>query len=349
MVLSYYLYKYPYKLLWYLREFLFGNNEIAFYCADPLDYEMFIPIQKHLPTVQIIAKNKKTRNYLNAKAIPYKRMPYFPKAIIMARQQPYKFPVKKIIKFGFDHGLYQFKRWTSARNYNEFDVYFVSSDEQVKLALQHGIKSTFAVGYPKLDKAFNGEYNESSLHQLKKSLKIDPFKKTILFSSTWNVDGLSQVHKWIDRVDELRDEYNILTTVHTWTEKRIINKLKKKNGILFLDDYDITPYLMLADLLVGDYNSLIGEFCAFNKPIITFKVPESSRTIPEILSMLKRISIQVESFDELKNAIRISLMNPQEKSQERLNANKILFLKLDGQAGKRAAEKIIQTIKERDK
>lgn len=348
MVLSYYLYNYPYKLIWYLRELLFGNKEIAFYCADPLDYEMFLPIKKYLPEIQIIAKNRKTRRYLKSKNISYKRMPYFPKAVIMARQQPYKFPVNQIIKIGFDHGLYQFKKWTSARNYNDFDVYLVSSDEQVKLALQNGIKSTFAIGYPKLDKAFNGECDENYLFKISKSINIDSSKKTILFSSTWNVNGLSQVHKWIDRISELTNEYNVLASVHTWTEKKIIKKLKSIQGVIYLEEYDITPYLMISDLLVGDYNSLIGEFCALNKPIITFKVPESNRTIPEILLMLKQISIQVENFDELKDAIKKSLLNPYEKSTERMKANTILFLKLDGQAGKRAAEKILETINKKN-
>ena len=38
MVLSYYIYKYPYAFLWYLHG-LFRKKDIYFYCADPLDYE----------------------------------------------------------------------------------------------------------------------------------------------------------------------------------------------------------------------------------------------------------------------------------------------------------------------
>ena len=102
---------------------------------------------------------------------------------------------------------------------------------------------------------------------------------------------------------------------------------------------------MIADLLVGDYSSIIGEFCAFDKPIITFKVPDSDRTIPEIQQLLKNISIQVDNFEELKTAIIESLKNPDEKSEQRKEANKILFYKLDGQAGKRAADEIKRLLK----
>ncbi len=86
-------------------------------------------------------------------------MPSFPNIVIMARQTPYKFPVNKIVKIGFDHGLYQFKRWTSPKNYNGFDVYFVSSSDQVRIANSMGINTVKAIGYPKLDKAFNGTVN----------------------------------------------------------------------------------------------------------------------------------------------------------------------------------------------
>ncbi len=132
MVFSYYLYKYPYKIIWHIKNKFGSTINLAFYCADPLDYEMFLPIAKYLPDLTVIASNSKTKKYLFEKGINFVSMPAFPKVVIMARQTPYKFPVDKIIKFGFDHGLYQFKRWTSARNYNGFDVYFVSSTEQRK-------------------------------------------------------------------------------------------------------------------------------------------------------------------------------------------------------------------------
>ena len=274
------------------------------------------------------------------KNIKYKRLPSFPKAVVMGRQTPFKFPVDKIIKIGFDHGLYQFKRWTSARNYNDFDVYFVSSGEQVKTALSRGINSVKAIGYPKLDNAFNGVYNREFLEKLKAKKGIDQAKKTLIFTTTWNVAGLSAIEKWIDKIELLSVKYNILVTVHTWTMQLYVDKLRSSDKIIFLEDYDVTPYLMISDLLVGDYSSIIGEFCAFDKPIITFKVPDSDRTIPEIQKLLKNISAQVNNFDELKNAIAKSFENPVEKSKQRQEANEILFYELDGQAGQRAADEI---------
>jgi len=344
----YYIYKYPYKIFWHLINFIGKTKKIVFYCADPLDYEMFLPIKKHLPPVSIIAKNKKTREYLNSKGIEYLRMPVFPQTVIMARHSPYKFPVKNIAKVGFDHGLYQFKRWTSPKYYNGFDIYFVSSSEQVKTAKQLGIKTTKAIGYPKLDNAFNGTYNDAYLNNLKDKINLDPKKKTIIFTSTWDVDCLSALQRWIDKVASLTEKYNILITVHTWTSPQYIKKLKSIEGAIYLNEFDVTPYLMIADIFVGDFNSMIGEFCALDKPIITFKVPESKRAIPEVREMIKRISLQIDDFDEIHAAIEQSLINPNERSLERKKANEIIFYKLDGNAGKRAAEEIKNLLERRD-
>ncbi|MCW8849991.1 MAG: CDP-glycerol glycerophosphotransferase family protein, partial [Melioribacteraceae bacterium] len=336
-----YLYKYPFKLAWYTANLLRRNRQISFYCADPLDYDMFLPIMKYLPPdVSIIAKNSKTKEYLRQKNVPYINMPSFPNIVIMARQTPYKFPVNKIVKIGFDHGLYQFKRWTSPKNYNGFDVYFVSSSDQVRIANSMGINTVKAIGYPKLDKAFNGTVNAEQLLSFKNELGIDSNKGTLLFTTTWDVANLSVIEKWIDQLDKLSMKYNILVTVHTWTKDKYKQKLRLNKNIIFIEEMDATNYLMISDVLIGDYSSIIGEFCAFNKPIITFKVPDSDRTIPEIQSLLKNISIQINNFEELENAITFSFENPNDKAAERESANKILFYALDGQAGKRAAEEI---------
>ncbi len=339
MTLLDYLIPLFYNPLWYL----FKTDDIAFYAADPLDYEMFLPIQKHLNhAVVYVAKNKKTRQYFRKNNIPFKRYPAFPKMVIMGRHSAYKFPVKKIKKIGFDHGLYQFKRWTSVKLYNQFDLYFVSSAEQVKIARKMGITTVKAIGYPKLDQAFDGSISENDLTVLKKKLGINPKKATIIFSSTWDVAGLSALTRWIERVQELSGRYNILLTAHPWTKPALLQKLKQVKGAFFLDDNDITKYLMIADLFVGDYNSLIGEFCAFDKPLITFRVPESRRTVPEVMQMIRDISYQVNNFDEIPPAIKYSLQHPQEKSEARRAANKVLFYALDGKAGKRAADYINQ-------
>lgn len=330
-----------YSPLWHIAHHFGLTHKTAFYAADPLDYEMFLPIAKHLDfSCVIIAKNRKTRNYLKSKGIPYLYYPAFPELVIMGRHAANKFPVRAIKKVGFDHGLYQFKRWTKAKRYNLFDVYFVASEAQVKSSRERDIYTTKSIGYPKIDKAFNGEISQASLERLRKKMQLNPAKKTVIFTSTWDVADLSALKRWIYRVGELKNEYNILLTAHTWTRQKYIDYLKSIEGTHYLESFDITEWLMIADVFVGDYNSLIGEFCALDKPIITFRVPESDRTVPEVYKMIADISIQVDTFDELPLAIERCIQNPDEKQEARARANRTMFHALDGKAGLRAAKYI---------
>lgn len=336
-----------YKPAWYLSKIFIRTKRVGFYCADPLDYYMFQPIKKHLHIPIIyIAKNAKTRKFLEENKIPYKRFPAFPDVVIMARQTAYKFPVKRIIKIGFDHGLYQFKRWTSTKYYNLFDVYFVSSEHQAELARERGIKTTVAIGYPKLDQAFDGTYDQQRLAQIKEDMGLDPDKKTIIFTSTWDVAGLSALTRWVDHVHTLTDRYNLLLTAHTWTDKHLLDKLNNIEGAVYLDEIDVTKYLLIADVFVGDYNSMIGEFCALDKPIITFKTPDSDRSIPEVKQLLAKISVQVESFEEVEAAIERCLARPDEYVEARKYGNEIMHHNLNGRAGQRAADIIMKLFQE---
>jgi len=328
-----------YKPLWSILK-LFGlTSGVGFYCADPLDYEMFLPIKKNIDfPINFIAKNKKTRHFFKVNDIPYKRLPSFPDVVIMARQTAYKFPHKNIVKIGFDHGLYQFKRWTSTKYYNMFDVYFMSSENQVEIAKERGIRTAVAVGYPKLDQAFDGTYDEPALNKIKNDLNLDENKKTVIFTSTWNVDGLSALDRWVEKVGSLTDKYNILLTAHTWIEQKFIDIMKNTPGAVYLDEIDVTKYLLISDVFIGDYNSMIGEFCALNKPIITFRTPESSRSIPAVRELIASISIQIDRFDEVEEAIERCIANPDEFLEARKKANELIHYRLDGNAGMRAVD-----------
>ena len=327
-------------MLWKLIHLFTKNPGLMVYCADPLDYVVLKPVIDHLPGAIFIAKNGKTARYLKTQGIACRRMPSFPMAVIMCRHGAHKFPVQEIIKIGFRHGAYHFKSFAHTKYYNSFDRYFVTSKAEEKLAREHGITSAVAIGFPKLDPLFDGTFDEAKRNACKKLAKIDAQKKTILFTATWDKSGMSAIEKWIHRIHQLTAKYNVLVTVHPWMSKKYLQKLRSMEGIFFIENPDVLPYLLIADVMIGDTSSILAEFCVLDKPIITFKTKPGKRSDPELEQLIQRFSVRIEKFDELQSALESELERPDNKSMDRKMAAKIMFDDLTPGAGKKAAEQI---------
>ena len=333
MVFSYYLWKIPYSIIWEIKNLFEKTEDVVFYCADELDWIVFKNVYKHLHNVSIVSKNKKVQLDLQKLGIKSTLMPAFPKVVIMARHALHKFPYNKITKIGMRHGAYHFKKMISKDKYNAFDLFFFTSSKELEIAEKLGITSGAVGGFPKLDDAFNDSIHNSDMEELRKKIGINPNKPTILFSATWDRTGMSAIHKWIDQIDSLSDDYNILVTLHPF----IRNKYKFQK-CYFINDKNILPYLKLSDIIIGDTSSILAEACALNKLIITFRIDNAKRLSNEIKKLISEISIQIEDFSELKSTISNLLLNPHclRRSQEKWNT--IMFDKLDGKHARRMAK-----------
>jgi CDP-glycerol glycerophosphotransferase (TagB/SpsB family) len=157
---------------------------------------------------------------------------------------------------------------------------------------------------------------------------------------------MSAIHKWHDRISSLKDRYNLMVTVHAWMSERYRTELKNNHDLIFIDDYEILRYIMIADVCIGDTNSLLAEFCLLDKPIITFRVPTTARTMADITELIEKISVRIDHFEELAPAVEKILKNGDGLSPQRKEAVKITLGKPDGKAGMRAAEEIIKLLPE---
>jgi len=341
MVLSYYIIKPPYTLWWHLKRLLGKTEGVVLYCANTLDYEIFAPVQKYLKPLPVVTKDKKAQWALRAIGVESTRLPSFPDGVIMCRQAAYRFPAAGIKKIGLRHGAYHFKPFANPESYNLLDRFFMTSSTEVKQAQDAGIHCGVAIGYPKLDPAFDGSLNVNTLATFRRDLKLNPNKKTILFTATWDKSGLSAITQWASNLAPLIAHYNVLVTVHPWTAREYVDTIRKTPDVIYLGSRDIIPHIMLADVCIGDASSILAECCALDKPIITFKMPEGKRTVAHVHDMIRNFSLQITDASELNHAIEQCLANPTAKQAQRAEANRIMFDELDGHAGKRAADEII--------
>ena len=337
MNVSYYVIYWPYRITWSILKLFRKKKSIIFYCGSHTDYAVIKPLYKYFPEAKIVAKNRKVQKALKEYGITSSLYPSFPDVLVMPRHVARKFPEPRMKKVGLRHGAYHFKDFVEAERYNAFDIYFVTSIREVELALKRGITSAQAIGFPKLDPAFNGCITEEVLEQYREKIGLDNKQPVVIFATTWNKAGTSAINRWIDHLSELTLDYQVLVTVHQWTTKDYIKKLENTPDIIYIKDKDIIPYLMLADVMVCDKSSIIAEFCALDKPIVTFSVPDGRRPSIEVNTMLTEISIQVDTYEEMKEALKEAVLNPDKLAAQRKKYNKIMFDKLDGKAGFRAA------------
>jgi CDP-glycerol glycerophosphotransferase (TagB/SpsB family) len=156
---------------------------------------------------------------------------------------------------------------------------------------------------------------------------------------------MSALDRWAGRLSELTEKYNILVTLHPWCKKESRDIIRNTSGVILLEELNLTPWIMLADVCIGDTSSVLAEFSALNKPIITFKVDTAKRLTEEIISLISSFTLQINTFEELKPALREALRNDK-LAYARAEANKVMFNNLDGTAGLKTASAIVKLIPE---
>lgn len=178
MVLSYYISRPLYAACWLLLKLFRRNVTCHLYCDDAFDAQLFLTVQKHLGTVvTLVAKNRRVQNNLKQQGFSAQLYPTYPDMVIMFRNMAWKFPCNRIIRIGFEHGAYNFKRFSKAQYYNLFTRFFMTSEHDVNRAQTRGIRTAQAIGFPKVDPAFDGSITQKELSALAARIGLDPRKK----------------------------------------------------------------------------------------------------------------------------------------------------------------------------
>jgi len=319
------------RILGIIRE----RRETVFYCHTPVDMQNWLPVQRHLKPIRIVTDKAATYRYLKDAGYAPGKLPAFPKAVIMCRVAAHKFPSRKVMKIGMTHGAYHFKRFSSAKHFTPFSLYLFTSERDLQNAIQAGIRCGKVGGFPKLDPYMPVAHQDNPTGS----------KPRLLFTATYDKSGMSAISLWIDRLPELTADYEISVSVHPWMNPDYIARLKAMPEIHFITDNPL-PYIHNADICIVDRSSIIAECCAFDKSMISWSIPPSARSLKHIDDIIREISVQVESFDELRLAIQALLADPHKHAAARQKAKSIFFDTLDGQAGLRSANEIIKLIPE---
>lgn len=153
-----------------------------------------------------------------------------------------------------------------------FDIYLTSgpfvTHKYVQMQKEHNYFLVLETGWPKIDYILN-----YSTENIREKYNIPARKKVILYAPTFSTkhESASALLKMIPNL--INKDTFWLFKFHELMDKELIEpftKLSEESSKVIVNE-EITPYLHAADVMISDTSSVVYEFMALQKPVITYK------------------------------------------------------------------------------
>ena len=197
------------------------------------------------------------------------------------------------------HGPGAFKRFGHSRESSDLKnihkgykkyTRVITSSEAIRPcyaeAFAVSIDKVKATGIPRTDIFFDEQYIQNKKEELYHEYPFLKGKKVILFAPTYRGTQFTDAHYGIENLD-LEEIYNqfskqnyiFIFKWHPFLYNKIVEtKTSKYNEYKEYPDFyydlskerDINDFLLIADILITDYSSVIFDYVLTNKPIIYF-------------------------------------------------------------------------------
>lgn len=166
------------------------------------------------------------------------------------------------------------------RNYTDI---IISSSEIEKNYIEafHATKDKIhSLGTPRTDMFFDKKMKEDIISDIYRNYTFLENKKVILFAPTFRGNGKKTAYYDMSYLDldiiyrNLKKEEVFIIKMHPFIKNRPNIKEKYKEKIFDFSDYNnINNLLLITNLLITDYSSVIFEYALLKRPII-FYVPD---------------------------------------------------------------------------
>lgn len=169
------------------------------------------------------------------------------------------------------------------RNYTKAIV----TSEQIKWCYAEGLgmdeKNVYATGFPRTDTFFNKEYIRKTREEIYAEHPFLRNKKVIVFAPTYRGKNLKVANYDFEQLDldkiyeELKDEYVFIFKWHPAIYNNLESGKLNFDFSKYEDFYydfsnyrDINDILLITDVLITDYSSVVFDYLLVNKPIVYF-------------------------------------------------------------------------------
>lgn len=143
-----------------------------------------------------------------------------------------------------------------------------------KLAEKYKDFEVVETGWPRQDWIFNNLHTYDGLKE--QLLTEHKRNKIVLYAPTFS-PSLTSLPHIKDALKRLTIDKDILLLLkfHPLTKEEWVEEYKKlsdeNDHILWIDDHNITKYILISDLMISDTSSALYEALLLDKPVITYK------------------------------------------------------------------------------
>lgn len=215
------------------------------------------------------------------------------------------------------------------------------------------------IGVPKLDTLFwKNYYNRKTILD---NLGLDPDKKTVLFAPSYRPSCIPFLKTSIEKISE---KYNLIIKLHPYSwggkyasksQSSMYEKLVKQNPNIVLipkEDFDFHPYMYASDTVISDTSSALAICLAIGKVgiVADFEYPRMKHSdgMPIVSEepgdYLKGVFVHMQDPSQLMKCVDKALFPSQNHIDKLLKHRDYYFTGLDGNAGVRAKEVIVDKL-----
>lgn len=260
-----------------MRIVLFCENKYAIDILYPIYQEAIKSVENqllwyiHLPKIPVFPLQEEV-NYTNAMQAVYD---FSPEAIFVPGNiVPYYLPGVKIQVF---HGYAAEKKdhWVIRRY---FDTYFTQGPFFTKkfkeLSVKYGDFEVVETGWPKQDwiKAHWHDFDVERDELLKNHGKA----QIVLYTPTFSpyLTSICALKEALLHLVKMRNIV-LLLKFHPLTRKEWIDEYKQfaeqEEHIVWVDDFNVTKYQLMSDVMISDTSSTVYEFLLLGRPVVTYR------------------------------------------------------------------------------
>lgn len=200
-----------------------------------------------------------------------------------------KFKKRNTIYVNFQHGTAGIKKIGNdipknnksfiTKNNEKFDMFIIQGKKEKDILTKaFGLdeKNIYDIGLPRNDELVN--FNEEKIKEIKNKLNIPMDKKVILYAPTYreynndkNLNSFIKIpFNFLELKEEFEDKYVLLITSHYEVEK-MLNLPQNDKFIINAFKYPyINDLLLVSDILISDYSSVVFDYSILERPIICY-------------------------------------------------------------------------------